>query len=300
MHVYIYTISMYYASLSNISEALFLLRLNILLLTLGENQFLWMWGAVNRTWCRGRRFSQQDPECLRRPVSSRAEQPEQRGWASSQQRSRGRTLGISFLPSSNAKPLIWTSSPSNQMSIEGQRPSILLPSPICPESSCLSRAARAPGFPLPISWGSQSSFLLFSDVQNILKMVEHSLKTHKHTPPMSTFFPESIVDSHTGCEECLHPPYKPFKSEQRWWFHVRDLTFLNISDFLWWSYVKNTEINLSFNIQRILFLNSYLKRKSKYNNSDHIKVPFPNVFKEKTFFSNMLRKINIFGKKSIC
>lgn len=120
--------------------------------------------------------------------------------------------------------------------------SLHLPSPICPESSCASRAARAPGFPFPISWGSRSSFLLFSDVQNILKMVEHSLKTHKHTPPMSTFFPESIVDSHTGCdEERLRPPYKSLDSEQRWWSHVRHLTFLNICDFLWWSCVKNRD-----------------------------------------------------------
>lgn len=163
--------------------------------------------------------------------------------------------------------------------------SLHLLSPICPESSCASRAARAPGFPLPISWGSQSSFLLFSDVQNILKMVEHSLKKHKHTPPMSTFFPESIVDSQTGCdEERLRPPYKSLDSEKRWWPHVWRLTFLNICDLLRWSCVKNTEINLSFDFQGILFLKSYLKRKSKCSNSDHIKVLFPIFFEEKTFF----------------
>ncbi len=47
--------------------------------------------------------------------------------------------------------------------------------PSC-ESSCGSSAAReveAPRFPLPISWGSQSHFLLFSQTQSFLKTVEH-------------------------------------------------------------------------------------------------------------------------------
>lgn len=43
------------------------------------------------------------------------------------------------------------------------------------EASCGSSAAgevETPGFPLPISWGSQSHFLLFSQTQSFLKMVE--------------------------------------------------------------------------------------------------------------------------------
>lgn len=43
------------------------------------------------------------------------------------------------------------------------------------EASCGSSAAgevKTPGFPLPISWGSQSHFLLFSQTQSFLKMVE--------------------------------------------------------------------------------------------------------------------------------
>lgn len=75
-----------------------------------------------------------------------------------------------------------TRSPSSQRAHnERQYLSFCLPStlpsfsPSC-ESSCGSGAAReveAPGFPLPISWGSQSHFLLFSQTQSFLKMVEH-------------------------------------------------------------------------------------------------------------------------------
>lgn len=151
--------------------------------------------------------------------------------------------------------------------------SLHLPSPICPEASCTSRAARAPGFPLPISWGSQSSFLLFSNVQNILKMVEHSLQ--KHTPPVSTLFPESNVDSHTGCdEEHIRPPPESSDSKKWGWSHVRCLNLLN-----------NFSLTIMCEKYRDKFdffdFYSQLKKKSKCNNSNHIKLPFP-IFKEKT------------------
>lgn len=48
------------------------------------------------------------------------------------------------------------------------------------ESSCGSSVAReveAPGFPLPISWGSQSHFLLFSQTQELFK--DGRTLTHK-------------------------------------------------------------------------------------------------------------------------
>lgn len=102
--------------------------------------------------------------------------------------------------------------PLNLFSLKSEAVSVHRP-PIPPLPLVLSRlapparAARAPQFPLPISWGSQSHFLPFSNAQNILKMVEHSLK-HKHTYNVN-LFPESIVDSHTGCDEGrLRPPYK--------------------------------------------------------------------------------------------
>lgn len=57
-------------------------------------------------------------------------------------------------------------------------PSVRPPLPLlrCREASCGSSAAvevEALGFPFPISWGSQSHFLLFSQTQSFLKMVEH-------------------------------------------------------------------------------------------------------------------------------
>lgn len=189
------------------------------------------WGALKCTWCRGRRSCQQDPECLRRPASSRAEQPEHRGWATCQLRSRGQTARINSVPSCSTKRSLSTYSPSNQSYIERHRLSISPPSPFSHLSWVVLRlqGSRRPRVSPSHFLGKPEQLPAIQRRTEHLKMVEHSPKKHKHTPPMSAFFPESIVDSHTGCdEERLHPPYKSFDWEKRWWSHGRCLTLMNI------------------------------------------------------------------------
>lgn len=83
--------------------------------------------------------------------------------------------------------------------------------PLYRESSCGSSAAReveTPGFPLSISWGSQSHFLLFSQTQSFLKMVEHShTKLAAHTGEAQTHTP----DVH------LFPRIYCWQSSRMWW-----------------------------------------------------------------------------------
>lgn len=145
------------------------------------------------TWDCGRRSSQQGPVCVRRTTSSRAEHSKLWGEASSPHRSETKTwYPRSSIQSSTSQKGSWLLSFLSFLSTSSQREhnesqylSFCLPStlPSFPsslslscESSCGSNAVReveAPEFPLPISWGSQSHFRLFSQTQSILTMVEH-------------------------------------------------------------------------------------------------------------------------------
>lgn len=91
---------------------------------------------VEATWCRGRHFSQQDPECLSRTMSSKAEHSALRGWASSQNISEETKFGStssSVLMLNGSSELILLKIRSSVC------PSSLHPtSPVCRESSCTS------------------------------------------------------------------------------------------------------------------------------------------------------------------
>lgn len=181
-----------------------------------KSQYVWVKVKLEFTSYSGRRSSQQDPECERRPARSRAERWELWGEASSPiwKHNQGQIYsGLYF-----CSQLVFVSTWGEQN--EGQYLSLSLPSTLpslflSGESSCGSSAAReveAPGFPLPISWGSQSHFLLFSQTQELFK--DGRTLTHKtrHTQRWGTY-----EQTHPRTDG--HPFLRIYcsRSYGRWW-----------------------------------------------------------------------------------
>lgn len=185
-------------------------------------------------------------------------------------RSTAQSPRISSVPAPSTKWFLETDSP--QKCPRGSvRASSIVPRPsvLCPESSCQSH---------PVS---PSHFLGKPEqLPAIQRRTEHfkdgwTLTQNTHTPLQWQPFSQNPLLTVT--QDVMKNALVLLRSPQPQMM-ISPSTFLNICDFLWWSRVKNTQIILASDFQRSLFFKSYLRRKSKCHNSDHIKLPFPNIF----------------------
>lgn len=150
-----------------------------------KSQYVRVKEKLEFTLYSGRHSSQQDPECERRPARSRAEHWELWGEASSPiwKHNQGQIYSRLYFCSQLVFVSTWGEKNEGQylsLSLPSTLPSTLPSLFLSGESSCGSSVAReveAPGFPLPISWGSQSHFLLFSQTQELFK--DGRTLTHK-------------------------------------------------------------------------------------------------------------------------